>query len=82
MATYDGDTADLTTSDTIYPEYSGYQTAYGHADSSSDADKGSLYLSNSGYFTLSSTGNTKSYIYDNTTATWVKSSGGDVAAHD
>ena len=63
----DGDAADLTASDAIYPEYSGYQTGYGHSDSASDSDYGMLYLGSSGYFDISSSGNTAAYIYDATT---------------
>ena len=55
---YDGDSADLTTSDYIYPSYSGYQTGYGHTDYSGDYDYGTLYLSSSGYYNATSTGNT------------------------
>ena len=34
-------------------------------------DHGHIYLSSSGYYNISSTGNTSSYIYDNTTSSWV-----------
>ena len=62
----DGDAADLTAADAIYPEYSGYQTGYGHSDSAADVDYGMLYLGASGYFDISSSGNTAAYIYDAT----------------
>ena len=68
---YDGDASDLTVSDCLYPEYSGYQTGYGHLDSS-DIDYGSLYLNSSGYFDVSiscSEEYTFAYIYDATTGT-------------
>ena len=74
---YDGDSSDFTTSDYIYPSYSGYQSGSGHTDSYGDVDYGSLYLSSSGYYTVSSTGNTGAYIWDNTTSSWVNGSSYD-----
>ena len=68
---YDGDDSDLTTNDVIYPEYSGYQTAYGHTDSIGDMDYGTLTLASSGYYDLSSTGNTKAAIWDATSNVWL-----------
>ena len=68
---YDGDSSDLTYSDYIYPSYSGYTTAYGHTDSYGDSDYGYVSLSSSGYYNLSSTGNTSAYIYDATAVSWV-----------
>jgi len=67
--TYDGDSTDLTTTSYIYPSYSGYQSATGHTDSYGDADYGYVYLSSSGYYDLTATGNTSAYIYDSTTGT-------------
>ena len=72
----DGDAADLTTSDYICPSYSGYQTAYGHTEYSADLDIGSLYMSSSGYYNVASTGNTYTYILDQSVGAWVTSSSG------
>ena len=70
----DGDSSDLTANNVIYPSYSGYQTAYGHTDFSGDYDLGSLYLSSSGYYDLSTTGNIEAYVYDFTEDAWVENS--------
>ena len=70
---YDGDYNDLAYT-TIYPSYSGYQSAYGHTDFYGDMDYGSVYLSSSGYYNVSSTGNTSSYLYDGTTGSWLSGS--------
>ena len=72
---YDGDYADLTTNDSIYPSYSGYQTGYGHTDSIGDYDFATLCVTASSYYDIASTGNTAAYVYDATAGSWVN--GGD-----
>ena len=62
FVSYDGDSSDLTTEDIIYPSYSGYQTAYGHIDSSYDYDYCTLCVTSSGYYNITSTGDTSSSI--------------------
>ena len=73
---YDGDATDLTASKVIYPSMSGSQSATGHADSSDDVDYGSLSLSSTGYYNITSTGNTVSCVYDATAGSYVVSSSG------
>ena len=68
---HDGDAADLTASDAIFPEYASYRTVYGHTDSSGDWDFCPLYIAYSGYFDLSSTGNTGAAVYDSTVGEWI-----------
>ena len=72
----DGDLNDLTTSKYLYPGRSGYETVYGHTDAYGDQDMGSITLSSTGYYDLSSTGNTSAYIYDATAGNYVYSSSG------
>ena len=77
-SSYDGDSADLTTSKYICPSYSGYRSATGHTDYAGDVDYGCIYLSSSGYYTIATTGvTTGGYIYDGTTSSWVNGSSGD-----
>ena len=75
----DGDETDLTESDVdvLWPEYSGRSTGYGHTDFVGDTDAARLIFGNSGYFDLSSTGNTNAYVYDATAGTRLTGSGGD-----
>ena len=72
----DGDASDLTTDDYIYPSYSGYQTGYGHTDFYADGDTGYLYVNNSGYYDVTSTGNTYTFVFDQSVGAWMISAGG------
>lgn len=69
---YDGDSADLTTSDYLYPSYSGYQTVYGHTDSYGDMDQGYFVPSSSGYYDITaSSSNINAYLYDITSSAYL-----------
>jgi len=60
----DGDSSDMTTENYLYPNYSGYQSGYGHTDFYGDLDYANLYMHTSGYYNVTSTGNTAAYVYD------------------
>lgn len=68
---YDGDSTDLTNSKILDPNYGGTQTLTGHTDSYSDWDYGSLYVTTTGYYDVSSTGNTEAYVFDATAGSFV-----------
>ena len=74
---YRDSTCDLTTSDTLYTGYSGYQSIYGTVDYSGDTDYASLVVSSSGYYDVTtSTNNTGGFVYDASTGTCPASSTG------
>ena len=67
----DADPADLTASDTIHANAGDYRTGYGHTDYVGDDDYGTLSLTLSGYYDVTSTGDTAAYVYDATAGAWL-----------
>lgn len=70
----DGDYSDLTLNTTIYPEgkatwTSDPATIYGHTDGSNDWDYGNVYVTNSGWYSILSSGTSLAYVYDATAGT-------------
>ena len=61
---------------TVYPDYSGYQTEYGYTDYSGDMDYADVDIYYSGYYNVSSTGNTYEYFYDGTTGSYLSGTSG------